>query len=111
MSPAEAILTFEPETTINQLVNHYGADLSENTRREIIETIRCESGFVPQQSKHITKSGVRERSFGIVQIHLPSHPAVTEAQAMDVDYSVQFITEAFRRGQQRWWTCWRQSFL
>lgn len=67
----------------------------------IIETIRCESGF---NSKAIGDGGT---SYGLVQIHLPAHPHVTKEQATDPEFAIDFILDAWEKGQQRMWTCAR----
>ena len=74
----------------------------------IIETIKCESNFIPDvQSRHRYADGTREQSFGLVQIHLPSHPYVTKEQANDPEFAIDFILDAWQSGQQRMWTCAR----
>jgi hypothetical protein len=95
-------------TSVMMLINKHAADLPDSERYAMYKTIECESGFVAQQSRHMTASGDRERSFGIVQINLPSHPTVTYEQAMDNEFSVIFMADKFRKGQQRIWTCYRK---
>jgi len=92
--------------------------LEGNPQKEaILKTISCESGFLPQQSRHpmaqkipvgyiLQGDPLKEQSFGISQIHLPSHK-VTYEEAMDVDFSLDFITEKFAEGNQGLWTCAR----
>lgn len=60
------------------------------------------------QSGYISATGPngREDSWGLVQIHLPSHPNITKAQAQDVDFSLNFIAQAFAEGKQSLWSCW-----
>ena len=81
--------------------------------------IGCESGWNPKiQSRHkynqgqVTRNpqwgvtvGEYERSFGLVQIHLPAHPTVTEEMATDPDFAIEFMAKAFSNGYQSWWTC------
>jgi len=57
---------------------------------KIAHTIYCESMFYNIQSG-VVKDGVREPSFGLAQIHLPSHPTVTVEQALDPYFAVDFI--------------------
>ena len=56
----------------------------------IAHTIYCESMFYNIQSG-IVRNGVQEPSFGLAQIHLPSHPNVTVEQAMNPYFAVDFI--------------------
>lgn len=62
-------------------------DISEKDIETILRVLKCESNFRSIQSE-IIKNGVREPSFGIAQIHLPSHPDVTEEQALDEEFSI-----------------------
>lgn len=62
-------------------------DISEKDIETILRVLKCESSFVSEQSR-IYKNGVREPSFGIAQIHLPSHPDVTKEQALDEEFSI-----------------------
>lgn len=84
--------------------------LSEPLAKQMLEVIRCESGFVSQQSRHIRPDGTREPSFGVAQIHLPSHPDVTKEQAMDPEFSVHWMADKFRIGQMKLWTCWKDLY-
>ena len=62
-------------------------NISEKDIEKILEVIKCESNFRNIQSE-IIKNGVREPSFGIAQIHLPSHPDVSMEQALDEEFSI-----------------------
>lgn len=78
---------------------------------EFYKTIRCESGFDPLiQSQHITSTGEREQSFGIAQINLPYHPTITKEQALDPDFSLDFMAREFSKGNQGLWTCYKDLF-
>lgn len=57
-----------------------------------------------------TVAGERERSYGLAQIHLPSHPTVTKEQATDPDFAITFMVKEFSKGNQRAWTCWRKLY-
>ena len=59
---------------------------------QMAHTIYCESMFYSIQSG-VVRNGVREPSFGIAQIHLPSHKTMTKAQAMDPYFAVDFMVE------------------
>jgi len=62
-------------------------DISEKDIETILRVLKCESNFRNIQSE-IIKNGVREPSFGIAQIHLPSHSGVTMEQALDEEFSI-----------------------
>ena len=62
--------------------------------------IHCESmGSTTVQSYHV-QNGVREDSWGLVQIHLPSHPTVTKEQALDPEFAIEFLAKNL--GKVRW---------
>ena len=102
--------TLPPAEEVKLLVSVYAADLSPARQEQMLRTIDCESGFVPQQSRHIDAVGQREQSWGIAQIYLPAHPGVTRAQAMDNNFAVQWMADKFRQGKERIWTCWKNLY-
>ena len=63
-------------------------DISEKDIGTILRVLECESNFRNIQSEIINEKGERELSFGIAQIHLPSHPDVTMEQALDEEFSI-----------------------
>lgn len=64
--------------------------------------VQCESGYDTDiQSNHILSYG-REKSFGLVQIHLPSHPTVTYEQAIDPAFAIDFLAKHYSQGTVRW---------
>lgn len=75
------------------------------------DLIDCESmGSTTIQSNHAygftnAKKGIykgeRERSFGLAQIHLPDHPNVTEAQATDPAFAINFMAKNL--GKVKWY--------
>lgn len=74
-----------------------------------IETMRCESiNFKDPaiQSGHYLH-GKREQSFGVVQIHLPSHPDVSYEQAIDPVWALEWAANEFSKGNEHMWSCWR----
>ncbi len=80
-------------------------DIPENEVKIILEVLKCESNFVNEQSRIIT-DGVREPSYGIAQIHLPSHPDVTKEQALDEEFSIHWTAKKWKQGF-RLWTCYQ----
>lgn len=71
----------------------------------MMNTIKCESQYSNVQSRIVYK-GVREDSWGLVQIHLPSHPMVTKQQALDPEFAVNFMAEKFSNGWTKW-SCYK----
>ena len=94
------------ERTVTAYVEDHAKHLPEKTRMEIVETIRCESSFVPDvQSFHITKNGTREESYGLAQINLPSWPSISKEQAIDPEFALDVIIEKFSEGLADRWPC------
>jgi len=86
------------------------ADAYKVSYEQMWRTIQCESnGSSTIQSRHV-KNGVREDSWGLVQIHLPAHLNVTKAQALDPKFAIEFMAKHFAQGGQRMWTCWREIY-
>ncbi len=79
--------------------NEYGVSF-----HEMSVTIGCESSWNP---KAIGDSG---RSRGLAQIHAPSWDDISDDQAFDPYFSIDFMAKKFSEGQQDLWTCWRQNF-
>lgn len=52
--------------------------------------------------------GERERSFGLVQIHLPSNPDITHAQAIDPDFAIEFLAKSISQGYASRWSCYNK---
>lgn len=75
----------------------------------IASIIRCEAGNLDPdiQSRHIQKDGTREQSFGLAQIHLPSHPSVSREMASDPEFAISFIVREVNAGHEDMWTCAR----
>jgi hypothetical protein len=64
--------------------------------------IWCESRFLNVQSQVQQHYG-QELSFGLAQIHLPSHPNVTKEQAMDAYFSIDYAIELYKKEGARPW--------
>lgn len=69
--------------------------------------VQCESGFIPQQSQILTKTGEKEDSWGIWQIHLPDHPTMNREKAMDVKISTAYSLELIKKGEAHLWSCYK----
>jgi len=77
-----------PVEVIREIISRYATGTK---AYQIERTIYCESNNKNVQS-YIVKNGIREESYGIAQIHLPSHN-ITKEQALDPEYSINFMSE------------------
>lgn len=98
-----------PELTIPQLVDKYSTEYGVS-RTQMWATMKCENTELDPtlQSRIINNKGEREESYGIAQIHLPSHPEITKAQATDAEFSVKWMAKEFKAGRANQWTCARK---
>lgn len=90
------------EKEVDAKAKEYG--VSAQLMRDII---KCESNWDADiQSNHILSYG-REKSFGLVQIHLPSHPNVSYEEAIDPAFAIDFLASHIADGSARMWTCYK----
>lgn len=92
------------EEAVEAVSNAIGHDVTDETRKRIaylyekataagvpfkdaVKTVYCESMWISQ------KSVLPEESYGLAQIHLPSHKNVTKEQAMDAYFAIDFLVE------------------
>lgn len=68
-------------------------------------TIQSRHTYPYTVDKWNVRAGDRELSFGAAQIHLPSHPGVTQEQATDPDFSMQFLARNIAEGRIHMWSC------
>lgn len=101
---ASAPLRTLNEYDTKELVAHFASQY-QVSEKQMLATIRCESSF---NEKAVGDGG---KSFGLSQIHLPSHPNVTKEQATNKVFAVEFMAKAFAKNKQRMWTCWRMLYL
>ena len=77
---------------------------------ELMDTIvSCETAGTYQydiQSYATYKSGLREKSYGVAQIHLPDWPDITYAQAIDPDFALDFLAKKLSEGKGKLWSCY-----
>jgi hypothetical protein len=71
------------------------------------DIIKCESNWDVDVQSHHTLSYGREKSFGLVQIHLPSHPTVSYEEAIDPAFAINFLAEHIADGSARMWSCYK----
>lgn len=96
------------EQQIAELVSAYSIKYGVNPTK-VLETIRCESRFKNVQSS-IVSNGIREDSWGLVQIHLPSHPTISKQQALQPEFALQWMVKQFSLGKASQWSCYRSLY-
>ncbi len=100
--------TIYSEQQIKELVDIYSTKYGVNSTR-VLETIRCESRFNNVQSAIVSK-GVREDSWGIAQIHLPSHPNISKYKALDPNFAIEWTVKEFSVGHASKWSCYKKIY-
>ena len=59
-----------------------------------------------ESSYKINAVGDGGNSYGLVQIHLPSHPSITKEQALDPYFAIDFLVLNLSKGKCKMWsTC------
>lgn len=73
------------------------------------ETVKYETGgtFDPSIQSGYYYKGIREESYGLAQINLPSHTNITKEQAKDPVFAIKFMASEFALGHCTQWTGWR----
>lgn len=79
-----------PVEVIREIISRYATGTK---AYQMERTIYCESSNKNVQS-YIVKNGIREESYGIAQIHLPSHK-ITKEQALDPEFAIKFMSDNF----------------
>ena len=98
--PQVQFKTPEPTPELLSLINSKAEQY--NVSAEImIKVIACESGF---NERALGDAGY---SRGLVQIHSTYHPTITDAQAYDAEFAVEFLAKSLAEGRGSMWTCWR----
>lgn len=94
-------LTVQYSTTtapliVNAYAHRYGVDPD-----TMLAVIACESGL------NASVRGDKGHSRGLVQISNIYHPEVSDAQAFDPFFSIEFLAKALAKGKGKEWTCFR----
>ena len=96
INPTPVLEPYKPsQGHIEELVTHY---CPIEQRSVALLIIKAESSF---NSRAVGDNG---NSFGLVQIHRPSHPHITQEQAFDVHFSVKFLCDNLVAGRGSMWT-------
>lgn len=117
--PEQKIVQEKIELSPKELVKKYATEY--NVSADLIEEIinlECPDWNVARQSfvrykkdhpEWGVKAGDRERSFGLAQIHLPSHPTITYEQATNADFAIKFLASEISRGRGWQWSCFETA--
>lgn len=65
------------------------------------KVVRCESNY------SVFALGDSGQSKGLVQIHGPSWPQITEEEAYNPEFALDFLAHKLSQGQGGLWTCYR----
>lgn len=68
---------------------------------QMLNTLDCESKLDPNAI------GDYGTSFGISQIHLPAHPEISKAQALDPHWAIEYMAKNISTGHASFWSCSR----
>jgi hypothetical protein len=102
--PVTPVYSDKVQRAIDAISNAQGKEVTDETKKrgqylydksvennvpffDAVKTIHCESGWIAQ------KSHLPEDSFGLCQIHLPSHKNISQEQAMDAYFSIDFLID------------------
>lgn len=76
----------------------------------LIETLKCESGFVENIPGDFSSTTNQFTSWGVAQIHLPAHPDISKKEALNPIFSINLAASYFAAGDAGLWTCYRQLY-
>jgi len=96
------------QPTVRAKIAHYSK--KHGVSEELVYSIvSCETAdtFDPLIQSYATyPNGEREKSFGLAQIHLPAHPAITKEMAQNPDFALEFLTSNLAKGRGSMWSCY-----
>lgn len=114
-APSAPVIVPLVDISTSTLIERYSAlyDVSEATMKHIVlnestgsTTIQSYSRYTRDHPEWGVKKGDRELSFGLSQIHLPSHPEVTYEQAIDPVFAINFLAKNLSKKKCGiWMTC------
>lgn len=87
-------------------VKEYVSYLAEKENLDVSTVMaiaKCESGF----NKNALHSTEKEYSVGVFQINLKAHRDVTEEQALNPFFNINWAIDQMVLGHFSMWTCWR----
>lgn len=98
----EPVLQVPP--TLREIANQIAVEHGLNPD-QFVTVINCESGFNPNVI------GDHGTSFGIAQFHHPERDwGFSTTTAMNPILAMNYMADAWVRGEQARWTCWRTHY-
>lgn len=109
--PPQSIIDYDPaDASIAGISRGLGHEVTEETKNRVrylyrkaeeaginpenlVRTIYCECMWYSIQSGATYPDGTQEQSFGLAQIHLPSHPNITREQALNAYFAIDWMIE------------------
>lgn len=102
LSTANAVtIEYVPVKTIPSIIRQQAFKYSVSEKL-MTDIIMCESSMNPN-AENITQ---REESFGLVQINRLAHPHITEEQAKEPEFAVEFLAKNLSLGKGKMWSCY-----
>jgi soluble lytic murein transglycosylase-like protein len=94
------------EASIKSRISYYANtyEVSESIMNHIV---RCESGFNPNAKGDFSTTTQSYNSYGLSQIHLPSHPEISKEEATDIEFALNFLASNLKVGNGKLWTCYK----
>ena len=92
-------------TDVKGLIVYHAKEYGVSSER-MEKTLFCESSLLSSA----TNINRREHSVGIAQINLLAHKDVTEEQARDNDFAIEWTAKAFSEGKQNMWSCYTKIY-
>ena len=86
---------------VKSMVDYY-ADKYSVSRNTMHKVVNCESSY---NYKAVGDGG---KSFGLSQIHKPSHPSITYEESTNPDFALDFMASNISNGKGNMWTCYRK---
>lgn len=86
---------------VKDLVDYY-ADKYGVSRTTMQKVVNCESSY---NYKAVGDGG---KSFGLSQIHTPSHPSITYKESTNPNFALDFMASNISKGKGNMWTCYRK---
>lgn len=78
---------------------HYVASREHVSVAKVLAIARCESGI------RANAVGDNGKSYGVFQIHLPSHPTISKEQALNPFFNISWAIGQMKAGRWSMWTC------
>lgn len=104
------------KSCVERFVDIYSKEYHVNAKQMMVILKGEDSTFDPSKQSDLLykkgnrwgfKAGVREKSYGVAQIHLPDHPNITLGEAENVPFSIKFMAQEFSKGKISEWSSYK----